>query len=161
MRRKSEEEKRFTGTIRAASKAKKSPVIPIDDGLRIPPERLNGEAADLWVTDALPLIEAEVFTIADVGMFTDLCQLTAEYRKLMAEIGSQYIQIGDEGQLIRHVGWSICRDMLGLINGMRRDFGLSPLSRQKMPAKPKKPDENNPFAKFGGFDEFLPVISRG
>jgi len=155
MRRKTEEEKRFTGTLRAASKAKKSPVIPIDDGLRIPPERLNAEASELWVKDAVPLIEAEVLTIADAGMMADLCQLTAEYRALLSEIGGQYIQIGNEGQIVRHPAWSICRDMLGLVNGMRRDFGLSPLSRAKLPARPKKPDEENPFAKFGGFDELV------
>ena len=95
------------------------------------------------------MIEAEILTIADVGMFTDLCQLTAEYRALMAEIGGQYIQIGDEGQIVRHPAWSICRDMLGLVNGMRRDFGLSPLSRAKLPAKQIREAEENPFSRFG------------
>ena len=154
MRKLTDEEKRLKGTLRLSKAGKNGPVIPIDNGLRNPSESLGTEAAELWRKEVVPLIEAEILTIADVSMFTDLCQLTAEYRELMAEIGSQYIQIGDEGQLIRHVGWSICRDMLGLINGMRRDFGLSPLSRQKMPAKPKKQNEENPFAKFGGFDSY-------
>ena len=149
MRKLTDEEKRLKGTLRSSKTGKKGVVVPIDDGLRTPPARLNSEAAELWVKDALPLIEAEILTNADVGMFTDLCQLEAEYRGLMSEIRGQYIQIGDEGQIIRHPGWSICRDMLGLINGMRRDFGLSPLSREKLPAKPKKQNEDNPFARFG------------
>ncbi len=149
MRKLTDEEKRLKGTLRPSKTGKKGVVIPIDDGLRTPPARLNSEAAEMWVKDALPLIEAEVFTIADVGMFTDLCQLTAEYRRLMSEIGGQFITEGCEGQPIRHPAWSICRDMLGLINGMRRDFGLSPLSREKLPARPKEQPEENPFAKFG------------
>ena len=149
MRKLTDEEKRLKGTLRSSKTGKKGVVVPIDDGLRIPPARLNSEAAELWVKDALPLIEAEILTNADVGMFTDLCQLEAEYRGLMSEIRGQYIQIGDEGQIIRHPGWSICRDMLGLINGMRRDFGLSPLSREKLPARPKEQLKENPFARFG------------
>ncbi|MEI7789420.1 MAG: P27 family phage terminase small subunit [Chlorobiaceae bacterium] len=148
MRRKSEEEKRFTGTLRP-SKAKKPIVLPIHDGLRRPPDRLGPEAAHLWLSEALPLVEAEILTICDVCMFCDLLELIVDYRRVRAEIGGQYIQIGDEGQIIRHPAWSICRDMLGLINGMRRDFGLSPLSREKLSAKPKNQEEENPFAKFG------------
>lgn len=160
MRRKTEEEKRFTGTIRAASKAKKSPVIPIDDGLRIPPVRLSTEAAELWLSEAVPLVDAEILTIADISMLCDMLELVVDYRRLKAEIGGQFIIEGAEGQPVRHPGTSVLRDMLNQINSMRQQYGFSPLSREKLPAKPKKQNEENPFAKFGGFDEFV-ANSRG
>ena len=147
MRRKSEEEKQFTGTLRT-NKAKKPIVLPIYEGIRTPPARLSPEAAHLWFSDALPLIEAQVLTIADVGMFCDMLELIVDYRRLRAEIGGQFIIDGAEGQPVRHPGASVLRDMLSQINSMRRDFGLSPLSREKLPAKPKQ-EEENPFAKFG------------
>ena len=149
MRKLTDEEKRLKGTLRLSKAGKNGPVIPIDNGLRNPSESLGTEAAELWRKEVVPLIDSEIFTVADVGMFTDLCQLTAEYRGLLVQINGEYIQTGGEGQIIRHPAWSICRDMLGLINGMRRDFGLSPLSREKLSAKPKKQEEENPFAKFG------------
>jgi len=149
MRKLTDEEKQLRGTLRLSKTGKNGPVIPIDNRLGDPPESLSAEAAELWKKEIMPLVDGEIFTVADVGMFTDLCQLTAEYRALLVEIGGHYIQIGNEGQIVRHPAWSICRDMLGLINGMRRDFGLSPLSRGKLSSKPKKQEEENPFAKFG------------
>jgi len=146
MRKLTDEEKQLRGTLRLSKTGKNGPVIPIDNRLGDPPESLSAEAAELWKKEIMPL---EIFTAADVGMFTDLCQLTAEYRGLLVQINGEYIQTGGEGQIIRHPAWSICRDMLGLINGMRRDFGLSPLSREKLSAKPKKQEEENPFARFG------------
>jgi len=148
MRKKSEEEKRFTGTLRA-SKSKKPIILPIDDGLRIPPERLSPEAAHLWLGEAVPLIDAQVLTIADVGMFCDMLELIVDYRRLRIGIGGQFIIDGAEGQPVRHPGTSLLRDFLNQINSMRRDFGLSPLSREKLSAKPKKQEEEDPFAKFG------------
>ena len=147
MRKKSEEEKRFTGTLRA-SKSKKPIILPIDDGLRTPPARLSPEAAHLWLSEAVPLVDTGIVTIADVSMLCDMLELIVDYRRLRAEIGGQFIIEGAEGQPVRHPAWSICRDMLGQINSMRRDFGLSPLSREKLPAKPKQ-EEENPFARFG------------
>ncbi len=147
MRKKSEEEKRFTGTLRA-SKSKKPIILPIDDGLRIPPERLSPEAAHLWLSEAVPLVDAGIVTIADVSMLCDMLELIVDYRRLRAEIGGQFIIDGAEGQPVRHPGTSVLRDMLSQVNSMRRDFGLSPLSREKLPAKPKQ-EEENPFAKFG------------
>lgn len=41
-----------------------------------------------------PLIEKRVMTVADVGMFAELCTMTAAYRQVMAEIGRQFVVSG-------------------------------------------------------------------
>ena len=138
MRKKTVQEHKADGTYRADRHGTGGPVIPIAEDWRTPPKRLNAKAAELWRVEAVPLIDAEIMTLADLSMFTDLMELTAAYRGLMAEIGGQFVQIGSEGQPVKHPGWQICRDMLSQINGMRRDFGLSPISRGKLPAAPKK-----------------------
>jgi P27 family predicted phage terminase small subunit len=147
MRKKTVQEHKADGTYREDRHGTGGPVIPIAEDWRIPPKRLNAEAAELWRFEAIPLIDAGIMTISDVTMLTDLIELTASYRGLMAKIGGQFIQTGSEGQPVKHPGWCICRDMLSQINGMRRDFGLSPISRSKLP-EVKKPEKDNPWAKY-------------
>ena len=147
MRKKTVQEHKISGTYREGRHGSGGPVIPIAEDWRTPPRRLNAEAAELWRVEAVPLIDAGIMTIADVAMFTDLMELTAAYRGVMAEIGAQFVRIGSEGQPVKHPGWQICRDMLSQINGMRRDFGLSPISRAKLPAAAQK-EEPSIWAKF-------------
>jgi P27 family predicted phage terminase small subunit len=149
MRAKTVRQHKIDGTYRESRHGTGGPVIPIAEDWRTPPKRLNAQAAELWRIEAVPLIDAEIMTLADVAMFTDLMELTAAYRALMSEINGQFVQTGSEGQPVKHPGWQICRDMLSQINGMRRDFGLSPISRGKLPAVPKQPEEHeNPWARF-------------
>ncbi len=147
MRKKTVQEHKISGTYREDRHGRGGPVIPIAEDWRTPPARLNAEAAELWRIEAVPLIDAEIMTLADLSMFTDLIELTAAYRALMTEIGGQFIQTGSEGQPVKHPGAAICRDMLSQINGMRRDFGLSPISRGKLPVAPKKEEESK-WARF-------------
>ena len=147
MRKKTVQEHKISGTYREGRHGSGGPIIPIAEDMRTPPGRLNAEAAELWRVEAVPLIDAEILTLADVAMFTDLIELSAAYRGVMSEIGAQFVQIGSEGQPVKHPGWQICRDMLSQINGMRRDFGLSPISRAKLPAAAQK-EEPSIWAKF-------------
>ena len=140
MRKKTVQQHKLDGTYREGRHGSGGPVIPIAEDWRTPPKRLNAAAAKLWRAEAVPLIDAGIMTVADVAMFTDLMELTAAYRGLMAEIGGEFVQTGSDGQPVKHPGWQICRDMLSHINGMRRDFGLSPISRGKLPAVPKEPE---------------------
>lgn len=88
-------------------------------------------------------------TLADIAMFNDLTELTAASSGLIAVIGGQFVQTGCEGQPVKHPGWQICLDMLTQINGMRRDFSLSPISRGKLPASgTEKLDDVSRWAEF-------------
>jgi P27 family predicted phage terminase small subunit len=148
MRAKTVQQHKLDGTYRERRHGSGGPIILSVKDIRKPPKRLNAAAVKLWRAEAVPLIDAGIMTIADLSMFTDLIELTAAYRALMSEINGQFVQTGSEGQAVKHPGWQICRDMLSQINGMRRDFGLSPISRGKLPAAQKKPEEDCIWAQF-------------
>lgn len=125
-----------------------------------PPKHLTPAARAVWRKEAVPLIDAGILTEADVPMMADLCSLTASYRAVMQEIGNSYVVDSkrDDGAQVKNPAWQIARDMLQLINSMRLQFGLSPVSRAKVtaPAKQKPASEWDEFSqpvkqgKFGG-----------
>lgn len=112
------------------------------------PKYLTPAAAVVWRAEALPLIEKGVLTIADVPMMGDLCQLTADYRAVMLEIGGRFVvdSARDDGATVKNPLWTVARDMLQLINSMRLQFGLTPVSRTKVIA-PEKPKEESKWSK--------------
>ena len=114
-----------------------------------PPKHLTPAARAVWRQEAVPLIETGILTEADVSMMADLCGLTASYRAVMKEIGGRFVvdSAREDGAQVKNPAWQIARDMLQLINSMRLQFGLSPVSRAKVIA-PEKPEPVNEWARF-------------
>lgn len=75
----------------------------------------------------------------------------------MQEIGGCFVvdSAREDGAQVKNPAWQIARDMLQLINAMRLQFGLSPVSRSKVTA----PEKQKPSSEW---DEFsAEIASRG
>jgi len=138
---------KLDGTFRPDRHNGNEPQIESSGELKKPPQRLSKEARAIWREEAPPLIDAGIFTVADVGMFTDLCELQALYRQTMEKINCEFVTEGLSGQQVKNPLWSVARDLIDRVNSMRRDFGLSPVSRSKVMVAPK-PKEESVWAKF-------------
>jgi P27 family predicted phage terminase small subunit len=151
MRRKSTREHVLDGTFRPGRHNVNEPQIESPESLREPPEHLSNEGAAIWRDRIGPLLDSRIITVADAPMFADLCQLEADYLEVVAELRATGFMVDsarDDGARVKNPAWQIAREMLQHINSMRRDFGLSPVSRTKVEATPKR-EEATPFAQFG------------
>ena len=138
------------GTFRRDRHSLNGPQQPTPESLRTPPKHLSREAAAIWRKQIEPLLESRVITVIDASMFADLCQLEADYlhmSSLVREKGFLIDSAREDGAQVKNPGWQICRDMLQHINTMRRDFGMSPVSRSKIEASPP-PDEGSELDEF-------------
>jgi P27 family predicted phage terminase small subunit len=154
------------GTLRPCVHNTNEPKFETSEDLREPPSYMDDAGAAVYRADVGPLIESRVLTVADVGIFADLCTMTAAYRQVMAEIGTDYVVTGLHDVQVKSPAWQIAREMLTLINSMRLQMGLSPVSRSKVTALPE-PKAESPWARFetpmrtgpkeSEWNEFLPT----
>jgi P27 family predicted phage terminase small subunit len=159
MRKKSTRQHQLDGTFRPGRHSTNEPQIGSPESLREPPGYLSDTAAAIWRDRIGPLLDSRIITVADAPMFADLCQLEADYRSITAELqefGFIVDSAREDGARVKNPAWQIAREMLQHINSMRRDFGMSPVSRSKVEALPE-PKADNKWARFDKDKEFRKV----
>ncbi len=147
MRRKPLQQHINEGTLRPCVHNINEPKFETPDDLRNPPSYMTEAGAAIWRADVGPLIESRVLTVADVGIFADLCTMTAAYRQVMTEINGEFVVMGLHDVKVKNPLWQVARDQLTLINSMRLQMGMSPVSRSKVTALPE-PEKESPWARF-------------
>ncbi len=102
----------------------------------VAPERpawLTGEAAAAWERLSPELGRLGLLTHLDAAALAAYCSAWASWRWAQAEIERDGAVIaGHRGVLRKHPAWTIGRQAQGAMMAIGRDFGLTPLARQRL-----------------------------
>ncbi len=126
-------------TTRHGNKIKPSPIVtPIKM-----PETLPKEAAHIWRTEAKEVQEMRILSEKDIQALADLVRVI--YRRECCEKDVKiygYLIKTNSGAMQRNPALTTIEKCDTLIHAMRKEFGLTPLSAQRMATPPEDETPN-------------------
>ncbi len=132
---------KLRGSWRANSKRRPPQPPPV---LPKPPDWIGADARELWMDLAPKLSRLGLLTELDVGAFTILCVTWGHWReadRYIAQHGDVYTNAA--GLEKRHPMSGIASDTAKMLLTLCGQFGLTPLSRQRLQVPPP-PDPDGP-----------------
>jgi len=116
-------------------------------GIGDPPDWLDAFALEEWRRVVPDLESAGVTSRVESTALAAYCQAVSRLRKAEAEIFRDGITMMTERGLVKHPSVGIAKDAMAIIRALAAEFGMTPASRSKVKAEPRKEDKpTNEFA---------------